>query len=240
MANRAKGFGLSAEIKNKIASKYDLELERQAREWIEEVTGEQIFNHEEYPWVDDVSTSSKNFHSLLKDGKILCRLMNIINPGAIKKINESSMAFKQMENISHFLEAIEKYGVKKVDLFQTVDLYEKQNLGLVVTCIHALGRMAQKNGFDGPVLGPKEATQNKRQFSEEQMQEGKKVIGLQMGTNKGASQAGMSFGTQRHINDINVGEGSKEGQNVIGLQMGTNKGASASGINMGKTRHIID
>ena len=99
---------------------------------------------------------------------------------------------------------------------------------------------AQTNGFDGPVIGPKESTQNKRQFSEEQLQEGKKVIGLQMGTNKGASQAGMNFGQARHINDINVGEMSKDGQNVISLQMGSNKGANASGVNMGKSRQIMD
>jgi len=33
------------------------------------------------------------------------------------------------------------------------------------------------------------------------MKAGASVIGLQMGTNKGASQAGMSFGKSRHIVD---------------------------------------
>lgn len=50
-------------------------------------------------------------------------------------------------------------------------------------------------------LGPKEATENKRDFSDEQMKAGQSVIGLQMGTNRGASQAGMSFGKARHIVD---------------------------------------
>lgn len=50
-------------------------------------------------------------------------------------------------------------------------------------------------------LGPKEATENKRQFTEEQMNAGSSIIGLQMGTNRGASQAGMSFGKTRHIVD---------------------------------------
>ena len=50
-------------------------------------------------------------------------------------------------------------------------------------------------------LGPKEATENKRDFSDEQLNAGQSIIGLQMGTNRGASQAGMSFGKTRHIVD---------------------------------------
>ena len=34
------------------------------------------------------------------------------------------MAFKQMELISQFLKAAEKYGVMTTDMFQTVDLWE--------------------------------------------------------------------------------------------------------------------
>lgn len=37
-----------------------------------------------------------------------------------------------------------------------------------------------------------ESTPNVRNFSEEQLKAGRNIIGLQMGTNKGASQAGMS------------------------------------------------
>lgn len=36
--------------------------------------------------------------------------------------------FVQMENIGHFLEACDKYGIPKTDIFQTVDLYEAQNI----------------------------------------------------------------------------------------------------------------
>ena len=61
-----------------------------------------------------------------------------------------------------------------------------------------------------------------------------------MGTNKLASQKGMSFGATRHINDLKVEDASKEGQAIIGLQMGTNQGASQAGMNIGKTRSILD
>jgi hypothetical protein len=50
--------------------------------------------------------------------------------------------------------------------------------------------------------------QKKRpKFTKEQLRAGQGFIGLQAGTNKGASQAGMtSFGAGRHIADIKVKE----------------------------------
>lgn len=50
--------------------------------------------------------------------------------------------------------------------------------------------------------------QKKRpKFTKEQLRAGQGFVGLQAGTNKGASQAGMtSFGAGRHIADIKVHE----------------------------------
>jgi hypothetical protein len=66
--------------------------------------------------------------------------MKAIEPSSIKTLKRQKLAFKKMENINAFLEAIEKYGVAKHDSFQTVDLYERTNLTQVVLSIHALGR----------------------------------------------------------------------------------------------------
>lgn len=46
----------------------------------------------------------------------------------MKKVQVSGMAFKQMEQISQFLGAAERYGVTKSDMFQTVDLWEGESL----------------------------------------------------------------------------------------------------------------
>lgn len=51
----------------------------------------------------------------------------------------------------------------------------------------------------GPWLGPKPAEENKRNFTEEQLRAGEGLIGLQAGTNKGATQAGQNFGATRKI-----------------------------------------
>ena len=68
-------------------------------------------------------------------------------------------------------------------------------------CKNSISLKAQsKEGYTGPSLGPKESAAQKREFTTEQLQEGKKVIGLQMGSNRGATQAGMTaYGTGRQI-----------------------------------------
>ena len=49
-------------------------------------------------------------------------------------------------------------------------------------------------------MGVKISDENKRDFDEETLRQGQAVIGLQMGTNKGANQAGMTaMGTQRKL-----------------------------------------
>lgn len=67
-----------------------------------------------------------------------------MKPGVIKKINESQMAFKCMENIEKFLVVAKEMGVPAQETFQTVDLWERQNLNSVVICLQSLGRKVPK------------------------------------------------------------------------------------------------
>uniref|UniRef100_A0A1A7YP68 Transgelin n=1 Tax=Iconisemion striatum TaxID=60296 RepID=A0A1A7YP68_9TELE len=89
-------------------------------------------------------------------------------------------------------------------MFQTVDLYEGKDLAAVQRTLLALGSLAVSKN-DGNYKGdpnwfPKKSQENRRDFSEDQLNEGKSVIGLQMGTNRGASQAGMTgYGRPRQI-----------------------------------------
>lgn len=132
--------------------------EEEAQEWIEGVLNEKFL---------------ASFGDSLKDGVLLCNLMNKIRPGLIPRIQTSPMPFKQMENITAFLRACRSVGVAEFDLFETVDLFELKKVELVVNCIHALGRAVQKNvpEFDGPSLGVKIATANKRTFTDAQLKE---------------------------------------------------------------------
>lgn len=80
----------------------------------------------------------------LQSSSIVHRLVNIMKPGSVKKINNSTMAFKCMENINVFLEAAREMGVPAQETFQTVDLWERQNLNSVVICLQSLGRKVGK------------------------------------------------------------------------------------------------
>ncbi|XP_069131361.1 muscle-specific protein 20-like [Argopecten irradians] len=203
MSKRMRGYGLSAEIDRKRREQYDNEIEREqeARRWVEDVVGCEL--------VKDADPNTPlhwdGLHQGLKSGVALCKLINVLSPGSVKKINGALSNYHMMENIANYLKAIEKYGVSKEDQFNTPDLFESVNMLAVVNSIHSLGRAAQKNGFSGPTLGPKEADYNPRNFDEEVMNKGQTVIGLQAGSNKGASQSGMSFGRSRNINEPYVG-----------------------------------
>jgi len=199
MANRPKGFGLTAELQRKKDAKFDAELSEEVFAWMLMVF-EDADDQDAVARIPKQITSSGDVHKALKDGQVLCKLVNIIRPGSVKKINTSAMVFKEMENINQFLKACEDLGCKKLDLFQTVDLHESGNIPQVINGIIALGRKAQ-TVYDGPALGPAESTENKRVFSEEQMRAGDGIIGLQAGSNKGASQAGQNFGKTRAIID---------------------------------------
>lgn len=169
--------------------KRDKELENQALDWIEANLGEPV-------------DRSKPYEDLLRDGIILCNLMNKLMPGCIKKIDKKGGGFALMQNIERFQDAARKWGVPPTEVFQTVDLWERKNIPQVTLCIHSLARVAQtRDDYKGPVLGPKMADKNVREFTEEQLEAGKYVHSLQYGSNQGASQAGINMGKQRMIND---------------------------------------
>ncbi|KAJ8675016.1 hypothetical protein QAD02_010802 [Eretmocerus hayati] len=180
-------MALERQVRAKIASKRDPEQEREALEWIQTILGQKF-------------PTGMVIEDILKDGTVLCELMNAIKPNAIPKINRSGGDFKMMENITKFQKAAMEYGVLDVDVFQTVDLWEKKDISAVVKTLYALGRETYKHPeFKGPNLGPKPAAECKRDFTEEQLNAGKTVIGLQAGSNKGATQAGQNIGASRKI-----------------------------------------
>uniref|UniRef100_A0A1W7RA61 Calponin n=1 Tax=Hadrurus spadix TaxID=141984 RepID=A0A1W7RA61_9SCOR len=186
MANRGPSYGLSAQVANKLAGKRDPELEAECLAWMSAVMGEKF--------------PSAPYDEILKDGTVLCRLMNKLMPGCIPKYNTSGGQFKMMENINKFQQMAKKYGVPEIDVFQTVDLWEKRNIAQVTQCIMALGRACYIHPeFQGPFLGPKPSEENKREFSEEQLRASEGIINLQYGTNKGATQSGQNFGNTRHM-----------------------------------------
>lgn len=71
-------YGMDLEIKKKIMGKKDVKKEEEIRNWIEEITGEKFSNPDD-------------FQASLKDGQLLCKLVNKIKPGIVKQISTQKM-----------------------------------------------------------------------------------------------------------------------------------------------------
>ncbi|XP_046344794.1 calponin-2-like [Haliotis rufescens] len=194
MAYRGPSYGLSLDCQKKTREKFDLDKAKEAISWIEKVTGRTL-----QPASGDFR-NERDVAAVLKDGVALCELMNKIQPKSIPKIHKSMAPFQQMENLDMFTAACSRYGMNNLDIFQTGDLYEVKAMYTVVNCLHALGSLARKNGFEYSQFGVKLADKNERNFTEDQIAESNRVIGLQYGSNKVASQAGMTpYGQARQI-----------------------------------------
>lgn len=168
-----------------MASKRNPEMDAEAQAWIEAIVGEKF--------------PSGSYEDALKDGIILCKLMNKLQPKAVAKITTKGGGFALRENVNAFCNAARKYGVPDSELFQTVDLFEKKNIAQVTLTIHSLGRQAQAHNFAGPALGIKICEKNERHFTEEQLAEAKNTVGLLSEYKGGATMSGTIIGNNRHI-----------------------------------------
>ncbi|XP_044898537.1 calponin-2 isoform X3 [Felis catus] len=209
-----------------LLSKYDPQKEAELRSWIEGLTGLSI---------------GPDFQKGLKDGVILCTLMNKLQPGSVPKINRSMQNWHQLENLSNFIKAMVSYGMNPVDLFEANDLFESGNMTQVQVSLLALAGKAKTKGLQSGVdIGVKYSEKQERNFDDATMKAGQCVIGLQMGTNKCASQVGMTApGTRRHIYDTKLGT-DKCDNSSLSLQMGYTQGANQSGQVFGLGRQIYD
>nr|ADD38566.1 Calponin-3 [Lepeophtheirus salmonis] len=201
MAYHGPSYGLSRECAMKSQAKFSIERAQASLSWLEAVIEKKV----EIP--NDEIKDQYDFGTVLKDGILLCELINKLNPGSVKKINTLNTPFKHRENIELYLKGCENYGIKPQDLFQVNDLYENKNLYMIVDNLFVIGGLAQKKGYEGPVIGAKMATSNKRNFDDDVLKAGQNVIGPQYGSNKGASQAGMTaYGTGRQIRPDEIGQ----------------------------------
>ncbi|KAG1956088.1 calponin 1, basic, smooth muscle, a [Pimephales promelas] len=221
-------FGLSADVRNKLAQKYDPQAEEALRTWIHEVTGR---------------TLPEDFMQGLKDGVILCELINKLQPGSVPKVNHSPLNWHKLENITHFVRAIGKYGLKTYDMFEANDLFEDMNHTQVQGTLITLAGVAKTKGFyTKSDIGVKYAAKKQRKFNPDKMKGGESIISQQMGSNQFASQKGMtSYGTRRHLYDPNIGMEKPADRSTINLQMGTNKCASMAGMfALGTARQVTE
>jgi Ras GTPase-activating-like protein IQGAP2/3 len=144
----------------------------EAKEWIETILGKQL--------------PDADLWKSLGNGVILCELANAIWPKEhpVNRIHPAgSFSFKLIENIDMFLNAISTHGMPKTDLFTPTDLFEKKNMPFVLNTLYKLSHQIEKEGFT--------VHWNKQQnldFSPKEIQEAKKLEGVNLWEKKGASK----------------------------------------------------
>eukprot|EP00008_Paramoeba_atlantica_P006655 CAMPEP_0201480542 /NCGR_PEP_ID=MMETSP0151_2-20130828/5013_1 /ASSEMBLY_ACC=CAM_ASM_000257 /TAXON_ID=200890 /ORGANISM="Paramoeba atlantica, Strain 621/1 / CCAP 1560/9" /LENGTH=676 /DNA_ID=CAMNT_0047862435 /DNA_START=56 /DNA_END=2086 /DNA_ORIENTATION=+ len=115
------------DVKTKVSFSYNTDLEKIVKKWIEDVLGGQIFG-------------AKPFAETLKSGVVLCNLVNKVKPGVIPRVHESSIAFKQIENIGNYIKACTILGMSRGDIFDVPDLFNEKNMTQVLEQIHRFAR----------------------------------------------------------------------------------------------------
>jgi len=132
--------------------------EEQAKSWIESVTG---------------SSLSGSLESSLKDGVVLCNLINKIRPDTILTINKYNAAFRQMQNIDNFLKVAEKLGVPEQDRFKTEDLFYGNNIPKVIVTLVSLSQICNSKFGTTPVLSSSGLEDLRSNASSSQKSDGK-------------------------------------------------------------------
>ncbi|CAD5206455.1 unnamed protein product [Bursaphelenchus okinawaensis] len=144
--HRPRPGGLGGAVLDKQASKFNEEEAANLLQWIKDLTKEDF----------DATGTRQNFLALLKDGQLLCRFINAVQPGMIKKIMKPISNFNCMENINMFTNCVRKLGVIDEETFQSVDLFEGRDLFSVCVTLQSLGRKLEKiHGIAGPKQIPK-------------------------------------------------------------------------------------
>merc|ERR1712025_296398 len=190
-----------------------------------------------------------DFLEFLKDGRILCQLINKIKPKTARKVGKSKAPFVCRENICKYLEGCKKLGMIETDCFVATDLYDGHNKIAVIDEITCLGSISRDvKGFDGPYLGPKKSKENKREFSEETLAKGRSFVPLQnagsiavekeSGTDhivmygKAGTELGKSVGgiSQQNAGSIETDKGKGTDHIVMYGKVGQDMGKSVGGI----------
>jgi len=185
MANRAISHGLQFLTAEKHLGERNKYVESEICLWVEAILEDPI--------------PPKPFAELLKDGVLLCRVINTLKEGSIPKIKRPFTKDGCIENIEAFLSACKSMGVPEDKLFKANDLYLGENIPQVVIGLIELGKSCYSiPNFEGPYLGPK-PTGQLRQWSDEVLRASDGLIPSQYGTNRFANQSGVRFGTFRDV-----------------------------------------
>jgi len=145
-------------IEKKLEERYDKEEEigtpQACIKWVNDVlAGEQGFDACNLPNNGETGSSWQTVVDFLKDGSVLCRLINKLREaegkGKVSFKAKAKFAAQTMANIETFNKACEEYGVPTTATFQTTDLVDgrKGPMVNVINCLNQLGFTANSKNF---------------------------------------------------------------------------------------------
>ncbi|KAJ2959329.1 hypothetical protein NQZ79_g5244 [Umbelopsis isabellina] len=98
------------------------------------------------------SISIDNLHTELKDGVLLCNLVNKLRPNTIKQVGAKDLPFVKMDNITRFLQGARQLGLNTAQLFETIDLFEAKDMTAVINTILTIEKIHTKRKFSEPII----------------------------------------------------------------------------------------
>jgi len=129
--------------------------EQEIRNWIRAVT-------------NDNAATDGDIVAALKSGVVLCKLVNVLKPGTISKVNDYASAFRQAENLQAFTTAAKVvFSVSDADLFAPEDLQQGRNIPKVLLCVASLATNAHTAGQSSHVLQNVSLDELRREASEQ-------------------------------------------------------------------------
>ncbi|KAI8364994.1 kinase-like domain-containing protein [Choanephora cucurbitarum] len=103
----------------------------------------------------NITIPSDELHLHLKDGIVLCNLVNSIRPNTIRVRGQNKeFPVVQMDTISRFLQGVAQLGIPDIKLFEPADLYSARNMSAVIHTILTLAEFS--NSQQSPLHGKKE------------------------------------------------------------------------------------
>ncbi|KAI8377298.1 kinase-like domain-containing protein [Blakeslea trispora] len=103
----------------------------------------------------NISIPHDELHLHLKDGIILCKLLNSIRPNTIRiRSQNNELSIIQLDTISRFLQGVTQLGIPDIKLFEPADLYSAKNMSAVTHTVLTLAEFSHSK--KSPLTGKKE------------------------------------------------------------------------------------
>lgn len=149
VSTRAPRAGDAHDTEVKMEKRWDQEEQEgtplRVVQWMQSVLGSEV--------AACAGTDWKSIQMYMRDGSVLCRLMNKLLAAAGLPKNRfrahCNSSFHARGNIDQFVLGLKQFGLSDRFIFEPSDLVEgrKGQLCNVIACLHQLGRLANLRGF---------------------------------------------------------------------------------------------